>query len=419
MDEVLRRLMFESSECRSRVNVLGLVEEPTDAQGIELTETRAKSEDVEKRIRARLTELEDAEAAGDGDGGGTAPDAEERERLEIRGKASLAKYFAAAVHNRPIEGVEAECSEAYACPAAVPIELIRSETRDRREVRGITPIPATQATGFDAIVPALLDQSVAAFLGVDMPMVSVGDRGYPVLSTNVDGGVKAKSAASAETPGAFTVATAQPRRVTGAFRFTREDAARMDGLEDALRQNVSMVLTDAVDKQVVNGSGAGDGSINGLLAQLDDADVPAASAETFDRYLTALASHIDGLHALDEQGVRALVGAHTYRHMAVSLRSGNAADQTFSAYWRQHGGGVRATRRIADPASNIQNAIVRRANPAGDRCAVMPMWQGIELIRDPYSDAGKGEVVVTGLMLVGDVVLLRAGCFVQDAFRLA
>ena len=49
--------------------------------------------------------------------------------------------------------------------------------------------------------------------------------------------------------------------------------------------------------------------------------------------------------------------------------------------------------------------------------AAMPTWQGLQLIRDPYSQAAKGEVIVTAVMLVGDVVVLRGGAFVQDSFR--
>ena len=82
-------------------------------------------------------------------------------------------------------------------------------------------------------------------------------------------------------------------------------------------------------------------------------------------------------------------------------------------------GGVRTSRRIAAAAGNIQQAIVRRANPAGDRVAVMPVWEGLQLIRDPFTAARKGEVTVTGLMLVGDVIVLRGGAFVQDSYRLA
>ena len=180
----------------------------------------------------------------------------------------------------------------------------------------------------------------------------------------------------------------------------------------------SRVLSDEYDKQLVTGNNTAP-NLDGILRQLVDPSAPATGAETFDRYLAALTSHIDGLMSVDEMGVRALVGPHTYRHMAASLRSGAAADQTFTQYWRSNGGGIRATRRIANPASNIQQAIIRRSNPAGDRVAVAPVWMGMELIRDPYTAAGKGEIVVTATMLIGGVVILRSEAFVQDSFRLA
>ena len=211
--------------------------------------------------------------------------------------------------------------------------------------------------------------------------------------------------------------------LTGSFRIRKEDIAKLPNLESSLRENLSMVLSDQLDDQIPNGNNTAP-NLNGILSQLTDPSAPAASVETFDRYLTALVSHIDGLFAVDEMGVRALVGPQTYRSMAAALRSGNAADQTFSQYWRSHGGGVRSSLRIAAPPttggnSGIQQAIIRRTNPAGDRVAVAPVWMGLEVIRDPYSSAGKGEVVITGTVLVGGVVLLRAAAFVQDSFRLA
>ncbi len=229
--------------------------------------------------------------------------------------------------------------------------------------------------------------------------------------------MKAESAAAAETAGAFTVTDADPRRLTGAFRIRREDTAKLSGLEEALRQNLSQVLSDALDNQILNGNGTAP-NLNGILQQLTNPSAPAASAETFARFAAALASHIDGLYATTPGDVRALVGPHTLRHMIATFATN---DDATSAY--QHAmtnfGGVRATKRIADPASNIQQAVIRRGNPAGDRIAVSPVWSGLELIRDPYSGAGKGEIVLTGISLVGGVVLLRDDCFVQDSFRLS
>ena len=251
-----------------------------------------------------------------------------------------------------------------------------------------------------------------------MPTVPVGDAGYPVLSTSLTGGVVAKSAEADESAGAFTVSMASPRRISGAFKFTYEDSARLSGMESALRQNIGSVLSDALDAQAINGSGTGDGTLNGLLNILTDPSAPAANAEDFARYVAAAAGHVDGLFSVDLGGVRQLVGVQTYGHMAGTFRA-NEDSTTAEGWLMQRTGGVRTSRRIAAPASNIQNAIVRRSNPMGDRVAVMPVWDGLQMIRDPYTGARKGEIGLTALMLVGDVIVLRGGAFVQDSYRLA
>ena len=209
---------------------------------------------------------------------------------------------------------------------------------------------------------------------------------------------------------------AQPRRISGSFRFTVEDAARLSGMEEALRANISSVLSDELDNQAINGSGSGDGSINGLLNTLTDPAAPAAGAATFVEFISTAAGLVDGLFAVDMGGVRQLVGVNTYGLMAASLASG---ESTSAEGWlMDRTGGVRTSRRIAAPAGGVQQAIVRRSKPAGDRVAVMPTWEGVQMIRDPYTAARKGEVALTALMLVGDVIVLRGGAFVQESYRL-
>ena len=234
--------------------------------------------------------------------------------------------------------------------------------------------------------------------------------------------MKAPSGEAAESAGAFVVKDADPRRLTGSLRIRREDAAKLADLEVSLRANLSTVVSDEFDKQLISGDNVSP-NLDGLLRQLTDPDAPAAAAETFGRYATAFASHIDGLFAAVPSDVRALVGPHTLRHMAATFATNDDAVSAYSHLMTQYGG-VRASRRIAAPPStgddaNIQPAIIRRTNPAGDRVAVAPIWAGLELLRDPYTSANKGEIVVTAIMLVGGVVMLRDGAFVQDSFRLA
>ena len=252
-------------------------------------------------------------------------DGAERERRELRSRSRLGRWFEAAISGRNLSGAEAEVATAYGCPDAIPLEMFerRAASGQRTETRAVTPAPSTTDENLAGIVPALFDRSAASWLGVEMPVVPTGDAGYPVLSTSVTGGVVAKSAAAAETAGAFTVTMAQPRRVTGSFRFLREDAARLNGMEAALRANIESVLSDEIDKLVINGSGTGDGAINGLLAILDNPTAPVADQETFARYVAAAASHVDGLFAVDLSGIRQLVGVATYAHMASAFRSNN------------------------------------------------------------------------------------------------
>ena len=418
-----QRLTVRASEIRERLNVIAAMEGDALTDEVRAEESTLGTEyrDVETKLRAATIAEGDPNETRD-----TAVTPEQRERAELRGRARLHRFISAAIHDRSPDGAEAEYAESAGCPGLVPLALFgptaeerAAEFRAAAELRAVTPAPADSdvTTTHAAIVPALFDRSVAGQLGIEMMSVPTGIRSFPVLATSLTGGPRAESAAAAETAGSFTVTDADPRRIAGSFKILREDIAKMADLEDALNMNLSAVLSDEFDKQVVNGDNAAP-NLNGILEQLTDPSAPAASAEDFGRYAAAFGSHIDGLFAVTPGDVRALVGPKTLQHM-VSVFGGANSDRSAYSYLSQEFGGVRASRRIPDPSGNIQQAIIRRANPAGDRVAAAPVWSGVELIRDPYTGAGKGEIIVTGTVLVGGVVLLRSGAFVQDSFRLA
>ena len=428
-------LSVRLSEIRQRLNTILVLEGDafTDEIRQESDRLAAEHRTAETQYRSALTvEAAEAEhrAAELANGGAAVETAEHRERRELRGRARLSRYMAAAIDGTVLAGAEDELSAAEECRGLVPLSLWggtaeermsewRAARAGRLEHRAVTPgVGTSDADRTQApVVPALFDRSVAPYLGIEMPTAAVGVASYPVLSTSLTAGVVAASAAGAETAGSFTVASADPRRLTGALRIRREDAAKLADLESSLRMNLSMVLSDTFDGQLVNGDNIAP-NLDGVLRQLTDPAAPAAAAETFARYVAAFASHVDGLYATTLADVRALVGPQTYRHAAGVFRAAEDS-MTAEAWIQDRTGGMRVTRRIADPASNIQQAIIRRTNPAGDRVAVAPVWGGVELIRDPYTAAGKGEIVVTAIMLVGGVVMLREDVFVQDSFRLA
>ena len=420
-----QKLTVRLSEIRQKLNDLLGVEDRSDDQSAELETLTAEAQRLEPELRAAIVaEGDPAETRTD-----TTEDAEDRERRELRGKVTLADYIGAAVAQGDAGsagGAAAEYAAAMGCPGMVPLTMCGPTTEERAaataravEHRAVTPAPADSDVPHThaPIVPALFDRSVAGYLGIEMPTVGTGIASYPILSTSLQGGMKGEDAAATEGAGAYTVTDADPRRLTGSFRIRKEDIAKLPNLEDSLRENLSMVLSDEGDNQFINGNNTAP-NINGIFAQLTDPSAPAANAETYVRYAAAFASHIDGLFATMPGDVRGLVGPHTVRHMA-SVFGTASGDRSAYAMLSADFGGARATRRIADPASNLQQAIIRRANPAGDRVAVAPVWMGLEIIRDPYTDAPKGQIVVTGTVLVGGVVLLRKDAFVQDSFRVA
>ena len=339
-----QKIELRMSEARSKLNALldVAIEERSDDQKAEIVSLSESLQSLEPELRAALlAEPEQPETLD-------AEKPEDRERRELRGKAKLSGFIAAVLEDRRIDGAELEVSQAFNCSGKVPLEMFeREDVGDR----AITPSPSTSDQVLaKPIVPAIFQRSAAAWLGIDMPAVANGDAGFVVLGTSLSGGPKAKSAAADEQAGAFVVTTAQPRRVTGSFKFTAEDAARLDGMESALTMNLSSVLSDALDNQAINGSGSGDGSINGLFNRLTDPSAPATGQENFARYVTAFGSHVDGTFAVDLGGVRALVGPHTYRHAVSVFRAAESA-MTAEGWATDRTGGLRVSGRIAAPAS--------------------------------------------------------------------
>ena len=401
----LQKIQLKQSETRQ--TVAGLLD----------LETRSTEQDDElKKATLELRRLEgDYQAALAIDGPEAEPeqrddgDSEDREKRSLLGRTKLAGYIQAAVNGKTPSGAEAEASEAFNCPGMVPLELFETRSgTDGLETRAVTPAPSTTGQSLASPVPALFESSLAAFLQIDMPSVPAGTPAYPIVSTNLTGGMRGKGAAAAETAGAMTVSTASPRRLTGAFRIQREDLAVLPSLETALRQNLGRVLSDSLDNELLNGNNTAP-NLNGLFAQLTAPGDPGQE-ETFASYALKLTAQVDGLFATQRTDIRILMGRESYAH-AASVFATNADDTSSLDYLIRIGGGVRVTRRIADAASSIQAGIVRKTNPSSDRVAIAPVWSGLELIRDAVSSASTGEIVVTGVALVGGVVLLRGGVF--------
>ncbi|MDE0335620.1 MAG: phage major capsid protein, partial [Defluviicoccus sp.] len=228
------------------------------------------------------------------------PDAEQRERIELRSKARLTEYLLARAQGRMVSGAEAELCAA-AGVQGIPLELwdtLQPERRQDRETRAITPAPGTVGVNLDPIRPAVFANSIAPRLGIAMPRVGSGTYATGTITTSQSADAKEKSAAIAATAGAITVTTATPKRVSARLELTLEDIAAVGqaNFESILRENLSLALSDELDDQAINGDGQAP-NLSGMFKALTDPSAPAAGVATFDTFVAAFADGIDGLWA--------------------------------------------------------------------------------------------------------------------------
>ena len=403
------------SELRERLNEIGGLEGDDYSDEIRAEESKLQTEhrETERRYRSALI-AEDAETRAAAEQFG-----DDGKLRELESRASLGSIFDAVVNGRATDGAEAELQKHHGIGEnQIPLGLIAPpavETRRAETLRGeqiehraVTPAPADTGATQAPILPAVFPGSVAAFLGVDMPSVAVGDAVYPVLTSRATvGGPHKDSSEVAETTGAFTADVLSPARLQASFTYRRTDAARFAGMSEALRANLNDALSDALDAQVIAGA-------NGLLGAGVLSDNAAAAVATFATYRSMIYGRIDGRFASVAGDIRAVVGSGVYSHAAGVYRGNNADDSALDSLMRVSGG-VRVSAHVPAVANKKQNAILRRGLR---RDMVAPIWQGVTLIRDEVTAAKKGEIVLTAVMLHA-VKLLRADGFHKQELQVA
>ena len=388
------------SEIRESLNGLNAIADPSDAQKTEERDLLATQKTTEGEYREALTAEGDAVTHPRD----VAIDTETRERRELRSQARVGDYLAAFIEGRSLDGASAEYRAAHGMTGyELPLDLFEPSAAARVETRAVTPAPSDTPVSVSPVQPYVYASGAAAFLGVDLVTVGSGVHMFPALTTATATAAKAESVAADETAAAFTAAPLTPRRVTGSFRITLEDVAVFPQLEDTLRRDLPRSLAHRVNVQVVNGSGTSP-QLKSLRLQIAAAEAES-TAETFQSYLTKSASYVDGRFAGTLAEIRQTVGISTYANASglYSARDLSAADAL-----SQRSAGFRAVTTDFVPAKSgtVQTGIVRRdAHPMS---AAAALWSGIRLIRDEVTAAAKGEIVVTALQLIGDVVLIQS-----------
>ena len=307
----------------------------------------------------------------------------------------LGEMFENVIEHRASDGPIAEVQKERGLAAnALPVEMLM-------EKRAVTPGPTDTGQTQNAIEGYVFPNSVAVFLGVPSPVVPVGDTTFPVLTSDPAAGTPAEDGAQAETTGAFSADVLTPARIQAQFFWSRESAARMAGMADALRDALQGGIADKLDSEIMRGT-------NGLLTGTNLANHNASSETSFADYISDFGySRVDGRFAASGADLRLVMGSATYAHAGGQYRHANADDVALDRL-TEITGGVRVSSHVPSVASSKQNAVIRKGL-RGDMVA--PVWgSGVVLIPDEITKAANGQIVLTAVLLHA-AKIIRAGGF--------
>lgn len=396
-------IQMRMSELRQKINNLDSGDGETEYRYEEADALTKEYNALESKYRvALIKESAEIEATPTGD-----LDSEMRESRSMELQLETRAYIGALLTDSALTGKEAEYNASLGILGGgggmvnMPwAALLSSEAR--AEHRAATTAPSDSAMQVRSILGRIFARSSAAFLGVSMPIVSVGDANFPIISAS-SGVSPANAAAGAvvdETAAVINSNVLEPRRLGASYRLRLEDINRLAMMEDALRLDLVSAFEEARDGAIFNGDGQAP-NVSGLLdvtgdeAKLTAPDDPSAVA-TFADYASARAKLTDGRYANSAADVALVIGVDTNAHAAGIFQSGS---------------GVAALDRLAarvsahipakDSTSSIQLAVASRAMGR----AVAPTWPAISLVVDRITNANKGEVLITGNSLWNFVVL--------------
>lgn len=410
-----QKLRRQGIEARKKLRPLVELDDPSkeDLDRIEELKTRIDSLDS-REAAAILLEDREADAAAKDRDSRPRPDAEQRERIELRRKARL--QIGLLFAGQHVDGALRELQQASGCELNdMPLEAW--DVPD--ETRAATPAPSTVGVNLDPLRPMVFAPSLAPRLMIDMPTVQSGTYATGTLSTAATAGSVAKGTDVVQTAAAFTMSTTTPHRYGGSVAFAIEDVASVGApnFVPILMENLSLVMSDTLDDAIINGDQSPTSEINGLLNQLADPVAPDASVATWLQFMKTAASGIEGKWAATLSELAIVVNPETYR-LAASTFQGTDSELSAAASLNKELDSFWTNARLPDKAAHIAQAVMVRKGQAGMRRAVLPRWPGLS-VDDRYTLGRKGQRQYSVHVLLGDLILVQPDAFKQISFRVS
>ena len=402
-----QRIELEQSERREAVNGLLAQDNLSEEDRSKLAEHTKRLQELEVELRAAI--VAEGEQTREAPVSPLTP--EQRELADLRGRVSLGQYIANAAEGRAAEGAEAEYSQALELRAnEIPLRLFAPPV----EMRTTTSANNTERPR--RWIDRLFAGSQARYLGVTFDSVPVGQATYTVTTAGGTPAMRAKEQAAADASWTIGTTTMEPKRLSVHYSFTIEDTARIPGLEQALRRDMRMAMTERMDHAVFNGDDGATGTDADITGFFDAAGtvertLTQANKLLYPETLATLAALLDGRAAERLEDLR-IVSSVPYNTLLLSTSANANRNETLAQVLRANGLSWRSRADVDDATTAGKRlAAVGLANGITG-AAVAAMWPGVSMIRDMYTGAKSGQVQLT-MHALWDLAFPRASNFAK------
>jgi len=403
------KIARRQSEIRQELATLANKPEPSEDETRSMETLDAEYRSNETRYRAALI-AEDEERR---EAGAELETRSDTERAEILGRFEMRQVVLALDEGRALDGATAEIvSEMRSAGGyrGVPVPLEALEIRAGETVAAGTPDPLTTRP----IVDRLFASTVAARMGVQTIAIPQGSTEWPVTTSGATAGWADGETANVAGPQVFqTVDKAlSPDHNFGVqMRLTRKALKQTGaGLEQAVRRDMQSAIQTGLDRAVFQGSGA-NGEPLGIIAGAGTYGItvtPVDAAASWAAFRAAVVRFMVAHTAMGAGSVRLMIRPEVWAAMDAALIAGTAVSE-WDRLVSQVGAGniVLATNALDAPAGDPAESDALMTTTAGGLSpAFVGIWGGVDMIRDPFSDAQSGGLRITGIT-TADITVAR------------
>lgn len=386
-----KKLELRRSEIRQNLAELAGAETLTDETRSKIDDLDREYQDTERKYRAALiSEDEQREEAK-----GELETRSDKEWSEMMGRFELRQVAFALDEGRKLEGATAEIIEEMRGTGGyqgIPVPLSALETRAGETVAADQVSPKAIRPTIDRIFPG----SVAERIGVQRISIAQGELAFPVATSGAVFGWQADelSNVGAANPYATTERSLTPDHTGGAQMVISRKSLKQSGagLEQAIRRDLNAVIGAELDRVVINGSGAA-GEPLGIIpgaATYGITSTAVGAAASWAAFRAEIVAFMEANAITSPGAVNLAFDPAIWADLDEALISGTAVSE-----WD------RLVKHVGNPA--ISNTIpadsaIMTANVQGIAPGYLGIYGGVDLIRDPYTKAGSGSLVLTGLV---------------------